>query len=145
MSDQTKKKIVVVGATGTIGSAIATHLSELGHEVICVDINEEKVKALQEGHIPIFEPGLEELVKRNVEQGRLSFTTDVKQAILDSLIIFVAVGCAVTTLLLLLLASAKPAAASFALLLSTAYFFLVNFWFLTMLRRGSDQVRQRLL
>jgi UDPglucose 6-dehydrogenase len=84
-------KITVLG-TGYVGLVVGTCFAESGNDVICVDIDERKVKMLQEGQIPIYEPGLEELVKRNVEDGRLRFTTDVEQAVKESLIQFIAVG-----------------------------------------------------
>ena len=85
------KKITVVG-TGYVGLVTGTCLADLGNKVICIDIDEEKVKGLKEGTLPIFEPGLEELVKRNVEQGRLSFSTSLEEGIKNSSIIFIAVG-----------------------------------------------------
>lgn len=84
-------KLAVVG-TGYVGLVSGACFAELGHDVTCVDIDEAKIAALRAGHIPIFEPGLEEIVKINVEDGRLSFTTDIEDAVKRSLIIFVAVG-----------------------------------------------------
>lgn len=84
-------RLAVVG-TGYVGLVSGTCFSDLGHDVVCVDIDEAKVRALNEGKIPIYEPGLEEMVNTNVEQGRLTFTTDIKKAVRDSLIIFIAVG-----------------------------------------------------
>ena len=84
-------KLAVVG-TGYVGLVSGACFSELGHDVVCVDIDEAKINGLNDGILPIYEPGLKELVAINVEQGRLTFTTDVKQAIEDSLVIFVAVG-----------------------------------------------------
>jgi len=66
-------------------------LAELGNKVICVDNNEEKIASLKRGEMPIYEPGLEELVKRNVRAGRLSFTTSIKEGVDNSEIIFIAV------------------------------------------------------
>jgi UDPglucose 6-dehydrogenase len=84
-------KLAVVG-TGYVGLVSGTCFSEMGHDVICVDIDEKKIVALRSGKIPIYEPGLEEMVKRNVTQGRLHFTTDLKSAIENSLFLFIAVG-----------------------------------------------------
>jgi UDPglucose 6-dehydrogenase len=67
-------------------------LSETGNEVICADVSEEKIRQLQQGKIPIYEPGLEPLVKRNETEGRLRFTTDVGAAVEASEVIFIAVG-----------------------------------------------------
>ena len=78
--------------TGYVGLVSGACFSDLGHDVVCVDINEAKIKALEAGRIPIYEPGLEEMVRTNVEQGRLHFTTNVRKAIRDALMIFVAVG-----------------------------------------------------
>ncbi len=85
------KKICVVG-TGYVGLVTAAGLADFGNSVIGVDIDESKIKILQEGGIPIYEPGLLEVVQRNVRAGRLSFTTDIDQAIQDSKVIFSAVG-----------------------------------------------------
>lgn len=84
-------KISVVG-TGYVGLVVGACLAENGHEVICVDKDEAKVRALQKGKIPIYEPGLEELVKRNRTEKRLSFTTTLPRAVRQSQVVFIAVG-----------------------------------------------------
>ncbi len=81
--------IAVVG-TGYVGLVTGTCFAETGNHVICVDINADKVKRLQNGEVPIFEPGLELLFERNVKQNRLHFTTDLKSAVDKSQIIFLA-------------------------------------------------------
>ncbi len=81
--------IAVVG-TGYVGLVTGTCFAETGNHVICVDIDKDKVKRMQNGEVPIFEPGLELLFERNTKQGRLSFTTDLKAAIDDAQIIFLA-------------------------------------------------------
>ena len=82
-------KIAVVG-TGYVGLVTGTCLAETGNAVTCVDINEEKVQKMKQGQVPIYEPGLELLFHRNIEQGRLKFTTDLAEAIEDAKIIFLA-------------------------------------------------------
>lgn len=84
-------KISVVG-TGYVGLVVGACFAEGGHEVVCVDIDKEKVAKLQNGVVPIFEPRLEELVKRNVGHKRLRFTTDIAQATRESLVVFITVG-----------------------------------------------------
>src|SRR5512134_2135571 len=84
-------KIAVVG-TGYVGLVAGACLAENGNEVICVDKDATKVKALQKGQIPIYEPGLEELVRRNRTEKRLTFTTGLPRAVKNSQIIFIAVG-----------------------------------------------------
>lgn len=84
-------RLAVVG-TGYVGLVTGTCFSDLGHDVVCVDVDEKKIADLKAGKVPIYEPGLEEMVSTNVEQGRLSFTTDIRKAVRDSLIIFIAVG-----------------------------------------------------
>ncbi|MBU0581020.1 MAG: UDP-glucose/GDP-mannose dehydrogenase family protein [Candidatus Margulisbacteria bacterium] len=84
-------KICVIG-TGYVGLVDGACLAESGNDVICVDNNKEKVKALLNGDIPIYEPGLEDIVKRNVEKNRLQFTTDLASAVKNSLFCFIAVG-----------------------------------------------------
>lgn len=84
-------RICVVGA-GYVGLTTAACFSELGNDVICVDIDEEKIKELQQGIVSIFEPGLQELVERNLKEGRLSFTTDLEKGVIESKVIFIAVG-----------------------------------------------------
>jgi UDPglucose 6-dehydrogenase len=82
-------KIAVVG-TGYVGLVTGTCLAETGNQVTCVDINEEKVKMMQEGQLPIYEPGLELLFHRNISQKRLLFTNNLANAIADAQIIFLA-------------------------------------------------------
>lgn len=84
-------KICVIG-TGYVGLVAGTCLAEMGNDVICVDNNEEKLAQLKNGIIPIFEPGLEELIKANVSEKRLSFSSDLKSAVEKSLLCFIAVG-----------------------------------------------------
>lgn len=82
-------KIAVVG-TGYVGLVSGTCFAETGNHVTCVDIDEKKVKKMQEGIIPIYEPGLETLFERNTSQGRLTFTTDLAAGVKDAEIIFLA-------------------------------------------------------
>ena len=81
----------VIG-TGYVGLVTGACFSEFGVNVVCLDNDEEKVAALRRGEIPIYEPGLEDLVARNVKAGRLSFTSDTAEAIQSALVIFIAVG-----------------------------------------------------
>lgn len=82
-------KIAVVG-TGYVGLVTGTCFAETGNTVACVDIDQEKVKKLQNGRITIYEPGLEQLFERNIKQGRLAFTTNLEEGIKDAKIIFLA-------------------------------------------------------
>jgi UDPglucose 6-dehydrogenase len=81
--------IAVVG-TGYVGLVTGTCLSELGNHVVCVDINDEKIRALNSGKIPIYEPGLQALFKRNADHGRLKFTTSLSEGVKDAKVIFLA-------------------------------------------------------
>lgn len=83
--------IAIVG-TGYVGLVSGTCFAEMGIDVTCVDVNEEKIQFLLDGQIPIYEPGLEELVKRNVEAGRLHFTTDLPSCLDNVEVVFSAVG-----------------------------------------------------
>lgn len=84
-------KVSVVG-TGYVGLVSGACLANLGLDVVCADVDESKIKVLLEGGIPIYEPGLEEVVHRNVHAGRLSFTTDVGSATRNADVVFLAVG-----------------------------------------------------
>ena len=84
-------KIAIVG-TGYVGLVVGTLLSDFGHNVICVDADKEKIVRLNQGEIPIFEPGLEPIVAANMSYERLSFSTDVERAVKDNDIVFIAVG-----------------------------------------------------
>jgi len=85
------RHIAIIG-TGYVGLVSGSGISDFGHKVICADIDEEKIKVLQTGKIPIYEPGLDELVERNTKAERLSFSTDVGKTIRDSEVIFIAVS-----------------------------------------------------
>jgi len=84
-------KVSIFG-TGYVGLVTGACLADVGHNVICVDVDEEKVSKLNQGLIPIFEPGLESIVKENFEAGNLNFTTDAEKAIGHAQLQFIAVG-----------------------------------------------------
>jgi UDPglucose 6-dehydrogenase len=83
--------IAVVG-TGYVGLVTGTCFAEFGVNVTCIDKDESKIRTLEEGEIPIYEPGLKELVAKNVKEGRLTFTTDITAGVKDALAVFIAVG-----------------------------------------------------
>lgn len=85
------KKITVVG-TGYVGLVTGTCLAEIGHRVICVDIDKNKIENLKNGIIPIYEPGLGELVIKNYKNNKLEFTTEIDKAIKEAEVVFIAVG-----------------------------------------------------
>lgn len=84
-------KIAMIG-TGYVGLVTGTCFAESGNDVICIDTNENKINDLKNGIIPIYEPGLEDLVKRNVKEDRLSFSTSLEEGVSKSLLLFIAVG-----------------------------------------------------
>ncbi len=83
--------ITIIG-TGYVGLVTGTCFSDMGNEVYCVDVLEEKIQSLKKGIVPIYEPGLEELIKRNYERGNLHFTTNLKEGLDNSELCFIAVG-----------------------------------------------------
>ncbi|KGM40958.1 UDP-glucose 6-dehydrogenase [Aquabacterium sp. NJ1] len=84
-------KVSVVG-TGYVGLVTGACLAEMGNDVLCLDVDPNKIRILEEGGIPIHEPGLDKVVERNVKAGRLSFTTDIARAVAHGTIQFIAVG-----------------------------------------------------
>src|SRR5437016_4766956 len=84
-------KICVIG-TGYVGLVAGTCFAESGNDVVCVDNVAGKIRALREGHVPFYEPGLEELIRRNVTEARLAFSTELADAVRTSLVCFIAVG-----------------------------------------------------
>ncbi|MDD5330145.1 MAG: UDP-glucose/GDP-mannose dehydrogenase family protein [Sulfuricella sp.] len=84
-------KVSVIG-TGYVGLVTGTCLAEVGNDVLCLDVDANKINILKQGGIPIYEPGLEDMVRRNVEAGRLRFTTDVAESAKHGVIQFIAVG-----------------------------------------------------
>ncbi|MCU0515922.1 MAG: UDP-glucose/GDP-mannose dehydrogenase family protein [Oscillatoria sp. Prado101] len=84
-------RVVMIG-TGYVGLVSGACFADFGHEVTCIDKDAAKIDALREGRIPIFEPGLDDLVEKNVREGRLSFTTDPREAVSKADIVFIAVG-----------------------------------------------------
>ncbi|HCS43130.1 MAG TPA: UDP-glucose 6-dehydrogenase, partial [Pseudomonas sp.] len=84
-------KISVFGS-GYVGLVQAAVLAEVGHDVVCMDIDQQKVALLQQGHVSIFEPGLASLVREGLDAGRLQFTTEEKLAVQHGQVLFIAVG-----------------------------------------------------
>src|SRR6187455_1014876 len=84
-------KLAIIG-TGYVGLVTGTCLADSGNDVTCVDIDQAKVERLEQGQIPIYEPGLAELVIRNGANGRLRFTIDTAEAVRNAQLVFIAVG-----------------------------------------------------
>lgn len=84
-------RIGMIG-TGYVGLVSGTCFAEFGHEIVCVDLDEEKVERLKKGEIPIYEPGLEELLKRQIDSGRIKFTTNIAEGVKGCDAVFIAVG-----------------------------------------------------
>ncbi len=85
-------KNIAVAGTGYVGLSTGTCFADMGNKVTCIDINEEKINMLRQGQVPIYEPGLSELILRNVKAGRLHFTTDYAEAMADADYVFICVG-----------------------------------------------------
>src|SRR4030043_723538 len=83
--------ICVIG-TGYVGLVTGAGLAEFGMTLTCVDNDRHKIDVLKQGKCPIYEPGLEDLIQKNVKEGRLRFTTNIKDGVTSSLVIFIAVG-----------------------------------------------------
>ncbi len=83
---------VTIFGTGYVGLVTGTCLAEVGNDVVCVDVDAGKIARLERGEIPIYEPGLEPLVKANHKSGRLKFTTDAQTAMVNAQVVFIAVG-----------------------------------------------------
>src|SRR5690606_27249280 len=83
---------VAIFGTGYVGLVTGTCLAEVGHDVVCVDVDEAKVEGLRRGEVPIYEPGLEPMVRANHAEGRLHFTTDAAEAVAHGRLVFIAVG-----------------------------------------------------
>src|SRR4051812_24568208 len=84
-------KLSIIGS-GYVGLVAGTCFADSGNDVVCVDIDERKIRSLNDGIIPIYEPGLEDLVKKNVKSQRLSFTTKFDDAVANAQVVFIAVG-----------------------------------------------------
>src|SRR5688500_18444050 len=84
-------RIAVIGS-GYVGLVSGACFADFGHNVVCVDLDQSKIDALRGGRIPIFEPGLQELVSENVRAGRLQFTTELAPSVAQADVVFVAVG-----------------------------------------------------
>jgi len=84
-------KLTIVG-TGYVGLVTGTCLAEVGNDVLCLDTNAEKIALLNSGGVPIYEPGLEPIIRKNVDAGRLRFTTDIAAGVAHGTLQFIAVG-----------------------------------------------------
>ena len=84
-------KLAIFG-TGYVGLVSGACLAEVGHDVLCMDVDQAKIDQLRAGTIPIWEPGLQPIVERNLAEGRLRFTTDVEEAVKHAEVQFIAVG-----------------------------------------------------
>ncbi len=84
-------KLLVVG-TGYVGLVTGACLAKFGNDVICIDTNAEKIRGLSEGKVPFYEPGLSEIIRNNLEAGRLSFSTDLSSALDEGEMVFITVG-----------------------------------------------------
>src|SRR4051794_38176618 len=84
-------RVCVIG-TGYVGLTTGACFANLGNEVVCLDVNAEKIELLRSGGMPIYEPGLEEIVQRNASAGRLSFTTSYEEAVPNAEFLFIAVN-----------------------------------------------------
>jgi UDPglucose 6-dehydrogenase len=84
-------KITMIG-TGYVGLVSGTCLAEVGNDVLCLDVDARKIEVLEEGGVPIHEPGLQDMIRRNVDAGRLRFTTDADTAVAHGSLQFIAVG-----------------------------------------------------
>jgi UDPglucose 6-dehydrogenase len=85
-------KNIAVAGTGYVGLSTGACFADLGNKVTCIDINHEKINMLLEGRVPIYEPGLSEMITRNIKAGRLAFTTDYTEALVDADFVFICVG-----------------------------------------------------
>ena len=83
--------IIVIG-TGYVGLVTGTCLADVGNNVLCLDLDKKKIESLKKGVIPIFEPGLESLVKKNIETGKLNFTSNIEKSVSYGDVQFIAVG-----------------------------------------------------
>lgn len=86
------KNVIAVAGTGYVGLSTGTCFADMGNKVTCIDISQEKIDMLRRGEVPIYEPGLSEMIARNVKAGRLSFTTDYAEALADAEFVFICVG-----------------------------------------------------
>ena len=84
-------KITMIGS-GYVGLVSGACFADFGHDVVCVDLDEAKIEALRGGKVPIFEPGLADLIERNARAGRISFTTELAPAVARAEVVFIAVG-----------------------------------------------------
>src|SRR3954468_2643293 len=88
---ETTMKICVIG-TGYVGLVAGAGFSDMGNDVVCCDVDQAKIEGLRRGVMPIYEPGLDKLVVHNAAEGRLTFTTDIKQGIAGAEVVLLAVG-----------------------------------------------------